>query len=318
MADLTPAQALATYAVTRDVAYGTDPEQTMDVYVPREASRPRRPKYTVVFLHGGGYYISDKTKEERYIRPYLQRGVTVVNLNYRLKRGIPVATEDLTLALNFLAKQQASYPMNLKRVVLSGFSAGGHISSLVAVTANDPTYAHPLAPGIGIAGVVNFSGPVGGLDVVEKVFMDHSVPIMKEIGMALFTETEGYAPEEVTCKYEPLTYWTRRTRRSSSGRGGRMTRCRPSRSPRSWRCSSETRERTSCCSYRRGATAPRRASSTRRTRGSSSFSIGTRTARAWRPQSMTANIRVAMPSTRASCGGLGEKRRSAIAPSPDG
>lgn len=206
VADLTPAQALATYAVTRDVAYGTDPEQTMDVYLPRDAKRPRRPTYSVVFLHGGGYYISDKTKEERYIRPYLQRGVIVVNLNYRLRRGIPLATEDLTLALNFLVKQQASYPMNLKRVVLSGFSAGGHISSLVAVTANDPTYAHPLAPGIGIAGVVNFSGPVGGLDVVEKVFMDHSVPIMKEIGMALFTETEGYAPKEVTRKYEPLTY----------------------------------------------------------------------------------------------------------------
>ena len=206
VADLTPAQALATYAVTRDVAYGTDPEQTMDVYLPRESSRPRRPTYTVVFLHGGGYYLSDKTKEERYIRPYLQRGVTVVNLNYRLKRGIPVATEDLTLALNFLVKQQGSYPMNLHRLVLSGFSAGGHIASLVAVTANDPTYAHPLAAGIGIAGVVNFSGPVGGLDVVEKVFMDHSVPVMKEIGLALFPETQGYAPKEVTRRYEPLTY----------------------------------------------------------------------------------------------------------------
>lgn len=203
---LTPAQALAMYDVTRDVAYGADPEQTMDVYLPKNGSRPRRPTYTLVFLHGGGYYISDKTKEERYIRPYLQRGVTVVNLNYRLKRGIPVATEDLTLALNFLAKQQASYPVNLHRVVLSGFSAGGHIASLVAVTANDPTYAHPLAPGIGIAGVVNFSGPVGGLDVVEKVFMDHSMPLMKDIGVALFPETQEYAPKEVTRRYEPLTY----------------------------------------------------------------------------------------------------------------
>jgi acetyl esterase/lipase len=204
--DRTPAQAPATYTVTKDVAYGTDPEQTMDVYLPREGGRARRPAYTVVFLHGGGYYVSDKAQEERYIQPYLQRGVTVVNLNYRRKRGIPVATEDLTLALNFLMGQQASYPMNLKRVLLSGFSAGGHIASLVAVTANDPTYAYPLAAGIGIAGVVNFSGPVGGLDVVESVFMNHSVPIMKEIGLALFPETVGYAPKEVTRRYEPLTY----------------------------------------------------------------------------------------------------------------
>ncbi len=206
VADKTPAQALATYAVTRDVAYGTDPEQTMDVYLPREASRRHRPTYTLLFLHGGGYYLSDKTKEERYIRPYLQRGVTVVNLNYRLKRGIPVATEDLTLALNFLQGHQGAYPVNLRRVVLSGFSAGAHIASLVAVTANDPTYAHPLAAGIGIAAVVNFSGPVGGLDLVEAVFMNHAVPVMKEIGLALFPETLGYAPKEVTRHYEPLTY----------------------------------------------------------------------------------------------------------------
>jgi acetyl esterase/lipase len=204
--DRTPAQALATYAVRRDVAYGTDPEQTMDVYLPRETSRQGRPAYTLVFLHGGGYYLSDKTKEERYIQPYLQRGATVVNLNYRLKRGIPVATEDLTLALNFLAGHQGAYPLNLRRVVLSGFSAGGHIASLVAVTANDPTYAHPLAPGIGIAGVVNFSGPVGGLAVVESVFVNHSVPVMHDIGMALFPETHGHAPNDVTRRYEPLTY----------------------------------------------------------------------------------------------------------------
>lgn len=210
VADRTPAQALAqpldTYAVTKDVAYGTDPQQTMDVYVPREASRSRRPAYTVVFLHGGGYYLSDKAQEERYIRPYLQRGVAVVNLNYRLKRGIPVATEDLTLALNFLVGHRSAYPMNLRRVVLSGFSAGGQIASLVAVTANDPTYAHPLAAGIGIAGVVNFSGPVGGLDVVESVFMNHPVPVMKDIGLALFPETLGYAPKDVTRRYEPVTY----------------------------------------------------------------------------------------------------------------
>ena len=206
MADKTPDQAQAAYVVTKDVPYGSDKEQTLDVY--RSVDGPKRPakNYTVVFLHGGGYYLSDKAKEERYIQPYLKKGVTVVNLNYRLKRGIPVATEDLTLALNFLAAHRGTYPLNLERVVLSGFSAGAHIASLVAVTANDPAYPHPLAPGIGIAGVVNFSGPVGGLDVVEAVFMNHPVPVMKEIGLALFPETVGYAPKEVTRQYEPLTY----------------------------------------------------------------------------------------------------------------
>jgi hypothetical protein len=39
-------------------------------------------------------------QEEKYIQPYLDKGMNVVNLNYRLKR-IPIATEDLTNALHF-------------------------------------------------------------------------------------------------------------------------------------------------------------------------------------------------------------------------
>ena len=207
LADKNKEQLATAYQITKDVAYGTDKEQTMDIYLSADAKKLKTKNYTIVFLHGGGYYLSDKSREERYIQPYLKKGLNVVNLNYRLKRGIPLATEDLTYALNFLRAQRATYHVPLDRVILSGFSAGAHIASLVAVTANDPTYPHQLEPGIRIAGVVNFSGPVGGLDVVETVFMNNEVPIMKEIGMALFPASVGYAAKEEIKKYEPLTYF---------------------------------------------------------------------------------------------------------------
>ena len=204
--DKTTEQISTAYHVTKDIAYGSDKEQTLDLYLSTAAQQLKNKNYTIVFLHGGGYYLSDKAREERYIEPYLKKGLNVVNLNYRLKRGIPLATEDLTTALNFLGTHRAAYPLPLDRVVLSGFSAGAHIASLVAVTANDPAYPHPLGPGLRIAGVVNFSGPVGGLDVVEKVFINHEAPIMKEIGLALFPAA-GYAPKDVVQAYEPLTYF---------------------------------------------------------------------------------------------------------------
>jgi hypothetical protein len=78
---------------------------------------------------------------------------------------------------------------------------------MVAVTANNPEYPIRLVDGIKISGVINFSGPVDGLDVVEKVFMNNEVPIMKEIGLALFTESTDYAPKEYIKKYEPITYF---------------------------------------------------------------------------------------------------------------
>lgn len=176
----------------------------MDIYLFKEANSFTN-KVTIIFLHGGGYYLSDKSKEERYIKPYLEKGFNVVNMNYRLKRGIPLATEDLTKALNYLQENNSKYKLNLKRIVVSGFSAGAQIATLVGVTQNDRKYPNRMKEGIKIIGIVNFSGPVDGLDVVEKVFIDNEVEIMKTIGNALFV-TDGYAASETINMYEPITY----------------------------------------------------------------------------------------------------------------
>ncbi|PQJ77298.1 alpha/beta hydrolase family protein [Polaribacter glomeratus] len=80
----------------KDVSCGIDTAQKTDIYLPKDAKSFGKQNYTIVFLNGGGYYISDKSEEERYIELYLKKGVNVVNLNYRLKKGIPIVTTDLT------------------------------------------------------------------------------------------------------------------------------------------------------------------------------------------------------------------------------
>jgi len=205
--DRTDEQIKAIYKVRKDISYGSDKEQTMDIYISDDAKKLGNKNFTIVFIHGGGYYVSDKSQEEKYIDPYLKKGMNVVNLNYRLKKGIPIATEDLTNALNFLKSNNTTYQLNLKRVILSGFSAGAHIASNVGVSANNPEYSNKLSTEIKITAIINFSGPVDGLDVVEKVFIDHEIPIMKEIGNALFPSSEGYAPKDLLAKYEPITYF---------------------------------------------------------------------------------------------------------------
>jgi acetyl esterase/lipase len=117
VADKTPEQVQTAYRITKDVAYGADKEQALDIYLSPTASKLKNKNYTVVFLHGGGYYISDKSREERYIQPYLKKGMNVVNMNYRIKRGVPIATEDLTYALNLLRANNATYHLNLDRVI---------------------------------------------------------------------------------------------------------------------------------------------------------------------------------------------------------
>ena len=205
--DKTTEQILATYEIKKDVSYGTDDEQNMDIYLSKDAKSYGKNNYTIVFLHGGGYYLSDKSAEEKYIEPYLKKGLNVVNMNYRLKKGIPIATTDLTNALNFLKTNNANYDLNLNNIIVTGFSAGAHIATNVGVSQNNFEYPNKLNDGIKITGIINFSGPVDGLDVVEKIFSDNENEFFSEIGKALFPESEGYELKEKIAVYEPITYF---------------------------------------------------------------------------------------------------------------
>jgi acetyl esterase/lipase len=119
----------------------------LDIYISKDAKKLSDKNFTVI-LHGGGYYLSDKSKEEKYIQPYLDKGMNVVNLNYRLKRGIPIATEDLTNALHFLKANNANYQLNLNRVILTGFRG-------IGISANNLTMKK-LDKGVQISGIINF------------------------------------------------------------------------------------------------------------------------------------------------------------------
>ncbi|QMU30607.1 alpha/beta hydrolase [Adhaeribacter radiodurans] len=200
-------QIKSTYKVIKDVYYGSDKEQNMDVYLSEEAPKLADKNFTILFLHGGAFYLSDKAQEEKYIQPYLHKGLNVVNMNYRLKRGIPIAIEDLTNALHYLEANKATYLLNLNKIILVGFSAGAHIASIVGLSANNSDYFNQLNKEIKFSGIINFSGLVDGLAVVEKGFMNHELQLMKDIGNSLFPFTEGYTPNKIITKYEPIIYF---------------------------------------------------------------------------------------------------------------
>ncbi|WP_224484721.1 alpha/beta hydrolase [Robertkochia aurantiaca] len=199
-------QIAETYTVLKNVPYGTDAEQKMDIYLSKDAATFGRNNYTVVFIHGGAYYLSDKTAEERYIDPYLKKELNVINMNYRLKRGIAPATSDLTLALNYLKNRNNEYDLRLDNIIVTGFSAGAQIATNVALAQNNPSFPDELKRGLIIRGIINFSGPVDDLDVIEKIFVDHENELFSLGGKALFP-SEGYEKKDVVSVYEPITYF---------------------------------------------------------------------------------------------------------------
>lgn len=196
-----------TYEVTRDISYGESPQQVFDLYIANRDAKGLSPVATIVFAHGGGYYLSDKSEEEEYIAPFLERGFDVVNTNYRLGRGIFAATGDLARLLEHLVHRQDDYGFASKRIVLMGFSSGGQMSANIGFWQNEKHDPFNVPKDAEIAAVVNISGPSHNLLEVEQIFINYDYQPFRELGAALFPEHPLYSKEQLVAMIEPYNHF---------------------------------------------------------------------------------------------------------------
>jgi acetyl esterase/lipase len=196
-----------THVVHMDVPYGDHDRQVMDIHVARDVERLGDGNYTVVFLHGGGFSFGDKSDNGRYLTPFLEKGMNVVNMSYRIGHGVAVATEDLTNALNHLARSGDRYGLDIANVVVGGFSAGAMIATTVGFSQDDPAYPFPLDEGIRITAILNFSGPVDQLEVLEQIFRSSANESWQLVGRNLFPADPRFGREEMIGKFTPFSYF---------------------------------------------------------------------------------------------------------------
>lgn len=118
--------------VVRDIVYGTDPLQKLDVFT--AAPPPGAAKPVVVYLHSGGFERGDKHAADSpfydNIMLWLTRQDMIgVNVNYRLapKYVWPAAHEDLSAVVRWIQDNIAQYGGDPDRLVLWGHSAGADL-----------------------------------------------------------------------------------------------------------------------------------------------------------------------------------------------
>ena len=119
--------------VERDLSYGPDPAQRLDLY--RPAGRPTGA--LIVIVHGGAWSIGDKANPgvvAAKVAHWLPACVVVVSINYRL---LPLAVPlqqagDVARAIAFVQKRAASWQVDSTRLVLLGHSTGAHLVALLA------------------------------------------------------------------------------------------------------------------------------------------------------------------------------------------
>ncbi len=152
-------------SVQRDIAYGGDPRQKMDVYRPDGASG-KLP--LVVFFYGGAWKNGSKADYKFVAAPLAKQGLVVAVPDYRLVPQVrfPTFIEDNANAVAFARAHAAEWGADPNRIFLIGHSAGAYDVLMLAV---DPRYL--AAVGMDrrqIAGVVTLAAPADFLPLDDK------------------------------------------------------------------------------------------------------------------------------------------------------
>ncbi len=126
----------------RDIRYapGAGRRHLLDVYRPKSGANGAP---VLLQIHGGAWVIGDKRQQALPLMLHLAaRGWVCVAANYRLspRATFPEHLIDVKLALAWVREHVVEFGGDPDFVALTGGSAGGHLSSLAALTANDPEY----------------------------------------------------------------------------------------------------------------------------------------------------------------------------------
>jgi triacylglycerol lipase len=145
--------------VTRDIKYGPDARNALDIFVPESPSTGPRPVF--IFVHGGGFVAGNKRTPgtpfyDNFMLFAAKNGMIGVNVTYRLAPANPwpAAPQDLAAAMKWVVQNIASYSGDPARIFLTGSSAG---AAIVASFVADPKL-HPAADNLGVKGLLLLAG----------------------------------------------------------------------------------------------------------------------------------------------------------------
>lgn len=151
--------ALAVLERTADVYYGPTRMEKLDIYPAAEANAP-----IVVFIHGG-YWFDGRLKKENYVwvaKGFVARGVTTVVIDYDVcpKVTIDEIVRQCRAAVAWVYKNAETFGGDRERLYVTGNSAGGHLTAMMAITDWAGDYLLP-------ADVIKGCCPISGLYDLE-------------------------------------------------------------------------------------------------------------------------------------------------------
>ena len=170
----------------------------LDIWYPRDNPNPTP---TLVYIHGGGWIFGTKEGSVYQFLPYLERGWRVVNVEYRMAGNslAPGAVEDTRCALRWIHRNAAQWKFDTSKIVLTGHSAGGHLSLITAMVPKGTPIDNRCYgdEDLRVAAVVNWYGITDVNDLIQG-------PNLKNYAAMWMGSMPNAA--EVAKSVSPLTY----------------------------------------------------------------------------------------------------------------
>ena len=123
--------ALAAQDVKKDIPYGDQERQVLDILAPKDAKN-----LPVVFwIHGGGWQTGDKSLVQEKPKMFVDRGFVFVSTNYRLLPKVEMETifRDVAKSIGWVHKHIAEHGGDPNRLFVMGHSAGAQLAALMCI-----------------------------------------------------------------------------------------------------------------------------------------------------------------------------------------
>jgi acetyl esterase/lipase len=159
-----------------NIPYASDTikKHLLDIYLPASA-KTNTP--LLVWIHGGAWNHNDKYADMGYMKKtiaaFLDNGFALASIDYRFSTDavFPALIQDCNQAVEFLYQNAAKYKLDKDKIALVGFSAGGHLASLLALSNNnniESFYPGKKKVSFKIKAVIDFYGPSDFLAMIPK------------------------------------------------------------------------------------------------------------------------------------------------------
>ncbi|HID52773.1 MAG TPA: alpha/beta hydrolase [Anaerolineae bacterium] len=183
-----------------DVIYGanidTQAELPADILLPPEGVP--HTGLALLFVHGGAWLYGQKNIQKYPLFNILsQQGHVIMDINYTLapETSIMGMVSDVQQAVIWLKQHAGKYGIRPDRIVMTGQSAGGHLSLLTAYSARDPAMKALNPHGdVSVRGVISLYGPTDMITMYEQMEARFGPYANKRVSLELqnLLESRGY------------------------------------------------------------------------------------------------------------------------------